>query len=404
MGAAAPGAVYNARPMLNKADKTQLRPMLKALEARQAEMLALLKRLVEAESPSSDKAAVDRLGAILRAEFERMGGRVTVHSQTRFGNHLQVDFPGAGGRPAMLLGHFDTVWDLGTLKQMPWKVERGKVFGPGVYDMKVGIVMMMHAIAALREAHGGTLPRPITVWLVTDEEVGSTTSRPVTESLAKNMAAVLVLEPSQGTEGALKTARKGVGSYNVEVAGVASHSGVDFEKGHSAIVELAHQITRIQKFTDIKRGLTVNPGLISGGTRVNVVAAEAASEVDVRVSRLKDAELLEKKFRGLKPVDRKCALRISGGVNRPPMERSAGVVRLFRLAEEVAKGLGFKVKEKSTGGGSDGNFTAALGVPTLDGLGGVGEGAHAVHESVVLAEIPRRTALVAGLLAHAERG
>ena len=389
--------------MISKAEKARLRSCLRALEGRQGEMIATLQKLVEIESPSSDKAAVDRLGAELRGRFERLGARVTVHRQPHYGDHLQIDFPGAAGTPAMLLGHFDTVWDIGTLKKMPFKIEQGRAWGPGVYDMKVGVVMMMHAVTALREAHGGTLPRPVTIWLVTDEEVGSESSRPTTEALAQKMGAVFVIEPSQGIEGALKTARKGVGSYEVAVTGQASHSGVDFEKGQSAIVELAHQITRIEKFTDIKRGLTVNPGLVRGGTRVNVIAAEASTEVDVRVSRMKDAAILEKKFRGLRLVNRKCKLSVSGGVNRPPMERSAGVVRLFHLAEDLAKGLGFKVKEKSTGGGSDGNFTAALGVPTLDGLGGVGEGAHALHESVILSEIPRRTALLAGLLAHAER-
>ncbi len=367
-------------------------------------MVATLQKLVEMESPSSDKAAVDLLGAELAVQFARMGGKVTVHAQPLYGDHLQIDFPGAAGPPAMLLGHFDTVWDIGTLGQMPFKIEKGRAWGPGVYDMKVGIVMIMHAVDALREAHGGTLPRPVTIWLVADEEVGSESSRPMTEALAKKMAAVFVIEPSQGIKGALKTARKGVGSYEVAVTGRASHSGVDFEKGQSAIVELAHQITRIQKFTDLKKGLTVNPGLIKGGTRVNVIAAEASAEVDVRVSRMSDASVLEKKFRGLKLVNRKCKLRVSGGVNRPPMERSEGVIRLFHLAEDLAKGMGFKVKEKSTGGGSDGNFTAALGVPTLDGLGGVGEGAHALHESVILRELPRRTALLAGLLDHAERG
>jgi glutamate carboxypeptidase len=390
--------------MAVKVDKARLKGSLQAIEGREKEMLATLQRLVELESPSSDKAAVDRLGSVLRGEFERMGGRVTVHRQAHYGDHLQIDFSGAAAKPAMLLGHFDTVWDIGTLKQMPWKIEKGRAWGPGVYDMKVGIVMMMHAIAALRESHGGTLPRPITVWLVTDEEVGSETSRPITEALAKKMGAVFVCEPSQGIDGALKTARKGVGSYDVNVSGNASHSGVDFEKGQSAIIELAHQITKIEKFTDLKRGLTVNPGLISGGTRVNVVAAQASAVVDVRVSRIKDAALVEKKFRGLRAVNRKCKLEISGGVNRPPMERTEKVVRLFRLAEELAKGTGFRVKEKSTGGGSDGNFTAALGVPTLDGLGGVGEGAHAVHESIVLSEVPRRTALLTGLLGHAELG
>lgn len=390
--------------MISKGDKTRLQGYLSSIRARQDEMVATLQKLVEMESPSSDKAAVDLLGVEIAQRFERIGGKVTIHAQPGYGDHLQIDFPGAAGRPVMLLGHFDTVWDIGTLEKMPFKIEKGRACGPGVYDMKVGIVMMMHAIMALREAHGGTLPRPITVWLVTDEEVGSDSSRATTEALAEKMAAVFVVEPSQGLEGALKTARKGVGSYEVGVTGKASHSGVDFEKGQSAILELAHQITRIQRFTDLKKGLTVNPGLVRGGTRVNVIAAEAYAEVDVRVSRMKDASILEKKFRGLKPVNRKCKLSVSGGVNRPPMERSAGVVRLFHLAEELAHAIGFRVTEKSTGGGSDGNFTAALGIPTLDGLGGVGEGAHALHESVVLEELSRRTALLSGLLERAELG
>jgi glutamate carboxypeptidase len=390
--------------MISKLEKTRLQSCLRTIESGQEEMLATLQKLVEMESPSSDKAAVDLLGVVIAEEFARLGGTVTIHAQPVFGDHLQIDFPGGNLQPVMLLGHFDTVWDIGTLGQMPFKVEKGRAWGPGVYDMKVGIVMMMHAIRALRDAHGGTLPRPITIWLVTDEEVGSESSRATTEALAKKMAAVFVIEPSQGLDGALKTARKGVGSYDVSVVGKASHSGVDFEKGQSAIIELAHQITRIAKFTDVKRGITVNPGLISGGTRVNVIASDASTTVDVRVSRIKDAGILEKKFRGLKPVNRKCKLEVSGGVNRPPMERTDGVVRLFRLAEGLAKNIGLKVQEKSTGGGSDGNFTAALGVPTLDGLGGVGEGAHALHESIILKELPRRTALLAGLLEHAERG
>jgi glutamate carboxypeptidase len=287
---------------------------------------------------------------------------------------------------------------MGTLKTMPFKLDSKRAWGPGVYDMKAGIVSMMYAIDALRDASGGELPRPVTVWLVTDEEVGSESSRKTTEQLSKKAAAVLVLEPSQGIGGALKTARKGVGDYTVKVTGRASHSGVDFEKGQSAILELARQIGAIAKFTDLKRGITVNPGVIRGGTRTNVVAAEAEVEVDARVVKMKDAALLDKKFHSLKPSNRQCKLQVSGGINRPPMERTEKVVALFRRAQQIAKTLGFEIEEKSTGGGSDGNFTAALGIPTLDGLGGVGEGAHAINESILLSEFPRRTALLAGLI------
>lgn len=379
-----------------------LRAFLRSIEARQADMLKSLRLLVEMESPSSAKSTVDILGAHLATEFERLGGQVTVHSQPIFGDHLEVHFDGAdGGKPVMLLGHFDTVWDIGTLKTMPFKVEKGRAWGPGVYDMKAGIVGMLYALRALREAHGGELPRPVTIWLVTDEEVGSESSRKTTEQLAKKSAAVLVLEPSQGIGGALKTARKGVGDYTVKVTGKASHSGVDFEKGESAILELARQIEKISTFTDLKRGITVNPGVIRGGTRTNVVAAEAEVEVDVRIQKIKDAAVIEKKFRSLKAFNRKCMLEISGGMNRPPMERTEKVVKLFRMAQQIASALGFEIEEKATGGGSDGNFTAALGIPTLDGLGGVGEGAHAINESILLSELPRRTALLAGLIAQA---
>src|SRR3954463_8838605 len=228
-----------------------LAQLMKRLASSPEQMLRELRELVELESPSTDKSATDKLGVRLRAMFEALGGRVTVHPQARYGDHLQVEFAGGPGRPAMLLGHFDTVYELGTLASMPFQLEKGRAYGPGVYDMKAGIVMMMHAIRALREANDGALPRPVRIWLVTDEEVGSESSRETTERLARQSDAVFVLEPSQGSKGALKTARKGVGSYTVTVRGVASHSGVDFEKGQSAIVELAHQIMQIAGFTEL---------------------------------------------------------------------------------------------------------------------------------------------------------
>lgn len=370
-------------------------------DAKQQSMLKQLRQMVEIESPSSDKSAVDRMGAYLQAAFEAAAAKVAVHSQPVYGNHLEIDFPGGPAKPVMLLGHFDTVYDLGMLKKMPFKVERGRAYGPGVYDMKAGILMMLHAVTALRETNGGVLPRPVKIWLVTDEEVGSESSRRTTERLARQSAAVFVLEPSQGPEGGLKTARKGVGDFTVKVRGVAAHAGVDSGKGQSAILELAKQIERIAGFASPKRGITINPGVIRGGTRTNVIAAEAEVEVDVRVQKMKDAPGLEKRFRMLKPFNKKCSLEVSGGINRPPMERTEKVVRLFRIAQQTAAELGFKVEERSTGGGSDGNFTAALGVPTLDGLGAVGEGAHADHENIVLAELPKRAALLAGLVLRA---
>ena len=297
----------------------------------------------------------------------------------------------------LLLGHYDTVYPLGTLATMPCRKGNGRLRGPGVLDMKSGIALMLHAIQGL-QAWYGQLPRPVTVLLVSDEEIGSESSRHITESLAKQSSAVLVLEPSYGPKGAVKTARKGVGQYSVKVTGVAAHSGLDFEKGQSAILELARQILAISKLVDVKRGLTLNAGLVQGGTRVNVVAAEATASLDVRVARMKDAASIDKKLRSLKPFNRKCKLEISGAVDRPPMERTAGVAMLYIKASQIARELGWKLSEAAVGGGSDGNFTAGLGIPTLDGLGGVGDGAHAVHEFITIAELPRRAALLAGLM------
>jgi glutamate carboxypeptidase len=363
-------------------------------------MLAILKQMVEIESPSDNKAAVDNLGAYLAREFERLGGKVKLYPTAKYGDHLQAEFPGrAGARPLLLLGHFDTVWPLGTLAKMPFRVESGRAFGPGVLDMKGGIVMMMFAVRALRRLNRDD-HRPVVVLLDTDEEVGSQSGRPIVEAAAKRCEAVLVLEPAQGIHGHLKTARKGVGGFTIRVRGRAAHAGVDFEKGHSAIVELARQVLEVTKFTDLSRGLTVNPGVIRGGTRTNVVAAEATVEVDVRIARAGDAGELEQRFAALRPFDPECSLDVSGGVNRPPMERNDGTARLFGIAREQAGKLGMALEESATGGGSDGNFTSALGIPTLDGLGAVGEGAHAAHESILLEELPRRTALLASLLAN----
>jgi len=363
-----------------------------------AEIVASIRELVEVESPSDNKAAVDRLSGVVAAKFAALGGVVKVHPAAAFGSTLQVDFAGkAPGKPVLLLGHYDTVYPLATLASMPCREADGKLTGPGVLDMKSGIALMLAALSALKEWHGG-LPRPVTVLLVSDEEVGSDSSRAITEALAKKSAAVLVLEPSYGRQGAVKTARKGVGEYQVKVTGKASHAGLDFEKGVNAIVELARQIEKITAFTDLKKGLTVNVGIVSGGSRTNVVPAEAVAQVDVRIARMKDAAGIDKKMRSLRPFHRKCKVEVTGGVNRPPMERNAGVAGLYARAVGIARDLGWKLPEAAVGGGSDGNFTAGLGIPTLDGLGGVGNGAHAIHEHIVISELPRRAALVAGLI------
>jgi len=356
-----------------------------------------LRELVGVESPSDDKGAVDNAVALVARWGAELGGRIKLHKEKRFGDVLELRFGSArGGRkPVLLLGHLDTVWPLGTLAKMPWRERDGRFFGPGVLDMKAGVVMALAAVRVLGEL--GNQARPVTLLLNSDEEVGSPVSRTITERLALASEAVLVLEPAQGL--ACKTARKGVGDYRLQVTGVAAHSGVDFERGHSAVLELARLLEKVAGFTDLRVGRTVNPGVIGGGTRSNVVAEQAWAQVDVRIARASDAAKVDKLFRGLRCADSACQLEISGGLNRPPMERKPGTVALYKQARGLAAELGFKLDEAATGGGSDGNFTAALGVPTLDGLGAVGEGAHAAHESVVVEHLVPRTALLAALLA-----
>jgi glutamate carboxypeptidase len=389
------------KPVSNHSQKSANRPAqsrLQYFEQRRDQMIDTIRRLVEMESPSDNKQAVDRCSAFAAEEFAAIGGRAEFHRVSDFGNHLQVDFAGeTQQKPVLLLGHYDTVYPMGSLASMPCRLGNGRLWGPGVLDMKSGIALMLYAIQGLQAWHG-KLPRPVSVLLVSDEEVGSDSSRPITERLAKESAAVLVLEPSYGSKGAVKTARKGVGEYLLKVTGVASHSGLDFEKGQSAILELARQILAISKLVDVKRGLTLNVGLVQGGTRTNVVASEATASLDVRVAKMKDAAGIDKKLRSLRPFNRKCKIEISGGVNRPPMERTPGVAALYQKASLIARQLGWTLTEAAVGGGSDGNFTAGLGVPTLDGLGGVGDGAHAVHEFITVSELPRRAALLAGLI------
>ena len=383
----------------------EARRRLAYFDERRDEIVSTIRELVEIESPSDNKAAVDEVAEAIAHKFSQLGGEVHVHAAKDFGNHLQINFDSPGksaAKPVLLLGHYDTVYPMGTLATMPCRVVDNKLTGPGVLDMKSGIALMLHSLAALQEWHGKDrdrrLPRPVTVLLVSDEEVGSESSRMITESLAKKAAAVLVLEPSYGRQGAVKTARKGVGEYLVKVTGKASHAGLDFQKGVNAILELARQIEKISGFSDLKKGLTVNVGIVSGGSRTNVVPAEAAAQIDVRIARMKDSAGIDKKMRSLRPFNRKCKIEITGGINRPPMERTAGVAALYAQAVAIARELGWKLGEAAVGGGSDGNFTAGLGIPTLDGLGGVGDGAHATHEHILISELPRRAALIAGLI------
>jgi len=355
-----------------------------------------LRALVLQESPSEDPASINAAGRLVEGWAKEMGGKSRWRRQKGFGDVLELRFgsPRSAQKPVLLLGHLDTVWSLGTLKSMPWRESQGKFYGPGVLDMKAGVVMALAAVGVLGDLK---ITRPVILLLNSDEEIGSTVSRPITERLAKESAAVFVLEPAQVF--AYKTARKGVGHYTVRVTGVSAHAGVDFQRGHSAILELAKLIQTISGFTDLQRGLTVNCGVIAGGTRSNVIASEAHAEVDVRIARASDAALVDRKFRKLKASDKVCKLEITGGINRPPMERKPGTIALFKQAKNLASQLGFELDEAATGGGSDGNFTAALGVPTLDGMGAIGAGAHAAHEHILIEHIVPRTALLAAMLA-----
>jgi glutamate carboxypeptidase len=393
-------AVPEGRPGSETHSEVQRR--LAYFNQRRDEIVSTIRELVGIESPSDNKAAVDRIAEAVAQKFSKLGGEVRIHQAKVFGNHVQVNFAGKSAKPVLLLGHYDTVYPLGTLATMPCRVNDNKLTGPGVLDMKSGIALMLHALAALQDWHRedwhGGLPRPVTVLLVSDEEVGSDSSRAITESLAKKAAAVLVLEPSYGFQGAVKTARKGVGEYLVKVTGKASHAGLDFQKGVNAILELSRQIQKISSFTEIKKGVTVSVGIVSGGSRTNVIPAEAVTQVDVRIARMKDASGIDKKMRSLRPFNRKCKIEITGGINRPPMERTAGVAALYAQAKAIARDLGWKLGEATVGGGSDGNFTAGLGIPTLDGLGAVGDGAHAPREHILISELPRRAVLLAGLI------
>jgi glutamate carboxypeptidase len=367
-------------------------------EQRQDKIVQTIRELTEIESPSDNKEAVDRIAKFLAGEFEASGGRTQLHPSSEFGASLQIDFSSPASRkPILLLGHYDTVYPLGTLAKMPCMIDNGRLRGPGVLDMKSGIALMLHAIQALQEWHGA-LPRPVTVFLVSDEEVGSRSSREITEALAKQSAGVLVLEPAAGLRGAVKTARKGVGEYRLRVKGVAAHAGLDPGKGHSAILELARQIAVIAKLNNLRQGVSVNAGVIEGGTRTNVVAAEASVGIDVRIKSAKQAAGIDHRLRSLKPFDKYCKVEMTGGINRLPMERTPGVAALYKKAQEVANQIGWRLEEAAVGGGSDGNFTAGIGIPTLDGMGGVGDGAHAIHEFIVISELPRRALLLAGMI------
>jgi len=375
-----------------------MRALLAGARRKEAALVDLIQKMVRIESPSDDKAAVDACGVFVIEHARALDGRVKIHRQKAFGNVIEARFGPRKKNAAdrvMLLGHIDTVWPVGTLKSMPCRIGEGRLWGPGTLDMKAGVAMAFTAIEMLTEAD--LLDREVILLLNSEEEVGSTVSRPITERLARQCGAVYVLEPAQVL--AYKTARKGTGNWRIDIKGVAAHAGVDFEKGASALRELARVTETVSGWTDLKRGLTVSVGLAGGGSKTNVIPAEAWAEVDVRIARKADGPRIERKFAGLKATDKRCSLTVNGGINRPPMERTRGTVALYQRARALAAELGFRLDEASTGGASDGNFTSALGVPTLDGMGAVGEGAHAKHESIVLEHLAPRTAMIAAMIA-----
>jgi glutamate carboxypeptidase len=366
----------------------------------QSAMTRLLGQFVRAESPSFDKAAVDRFGRMVAAEWRRRGAEVTFLRQRERGDHVRAEWNPLGNQARgqiLVLGHLDTVYGLGTLARMPFRLSRGRAYGPGTFDMKGGLVIALFAVEALTATDGAPKKRVIFLW-TSDEEIGSGTSRAAIEREARRSDAVLVLEPASGLDGCVKTGRKGVGEVEVVATGRAAHAGLNPEEGINAIEEIALQLTRISRWNQPNRGITVNAGVIEGGTRTNVIPEKARVVVDVRASRAGDMRALERKFRALRPILRGATLQIRGGFNRPPMERKTSAA-LYAQARALAKKMGVTLGEAYVGGGSDGNFTAALGVPTLDGLGAVGEGAHSPDENILIRALPERAALVAGLLA-----
>jgi glutamate carboxypeptidase len=380
-------------------EETRVREILSYLRREQAAMVRLLEKFVRCESPSFDKAAVDRFGVIVAAELRRRAARVEILRQAKRGNHIRAEWADGGGRAGqiMVLGHLDTVYPLGTIAKMPFRLSGTRAFGPGSFDMKGGLVQALFAVDALRN-RGAQLPKRVVFLWNSDEEIGSDSSRRAIEREARRSDAVLVLEPAFGPEGRLKTARKGVGTAEIIVTGRSAHAGIDPEKGVNAVHELALQIAQLIKLNDRGRGITVQATVIRGGTVSNVVADEARAEVDIRYSRGSDSGALEQKIRRLRPILPGARVEVRGGINRPPLERTKAVGDLFGRAQSIMRQMGLALNETATGGGSDGNLTAALGVPTLDGVGAVGDGAHSPREHIVIRRLPERAALLAALL------
>ena len=374
--------------------------LFSSLKPRLPQMLELLRELVLLESPSLEKAPADRCCGFLADQWLLRGGIVHVLKENHRGNHLRIVWPPTASRPSgqlLVLGHYDTVYPTGSLVHMPYHVSGGKAFGPGTFDMKAGIVQALFALEALLELKLPAKKNLVFLW-TSDEEIGSESSRSLIEAEARRSDAVFVLEPSLGPRGLIKTSRKGVGEARLLVHGRASHAGLSPEKGINAIHELAAQIARMEKWNRPSRGITINADVMEGGSRVNVIAEHASATLDLRAWRLADMRALESRLHALKPIHRGAKLEITGGFGRPPLERTHSAA-LFSRAKFLARQLGLNLGEAAAGGGSDGNFTAALGVPTLDGLGAVGDGAHSAHEHVLVKTMPQRAALLAALLA-----
>jgi glutamate carboxypeptidase len=375
------------------------RQLLKVLRGQTAEMVSCLRRVVESESPSLEKVAADRCCALLAKEGGARGARVERLAQKKRGDHLRIVLSPAGVASrgqVLVLGHYDTVYASGTLRRMPFRLKGGKAYGPGVFDMKAGIVQALFAFRALLALRAPLSKRIVFLW-TSDEEIGSGSSRALLEAEARRSDAVLVLEPAFGARGLLKTSRKGVGEAELIVHGRASHAGLAPEDGVNAIHELALQISRVEKWNDFKRGISVNADIVEGGSRTNVIADRARAVFDLLALRLADMRDVEKRLRALRPVHRGAKLELRGGFDRPPLERGMSA-ELYAKAQACAAQLGMRIGDCCAGGGSDGNLTAALGVPTLDGMGAVGDGAHSANEFVVVAKMAERAALVGSML------
>jgi glutamate carboxypeptidase len=360
-------------------------------------ILGDLEELVQFESPSGDRMALEQLKGLLINRLKMLSASVRTEFGRPENGHVVARFDGPEARrPALVVGHYDTVWPLGTLKRMPFRVENGRAFGPGVLDMKAGLAIFLRVMELIQDV-GLALPRPVWAIFTADEEMGSPTSRWLIEELARECAYVLVLEPGLA-DGGLKTSRKGVGRFRIEVEGRAAHAGAAPGDGRSAVVELAHQILRLDNLAQRGVGTTINAGLIQGGTAANVVPAHAWADIDVRVASKSEQARINAELLGLQPATPDVVMRITGSFNRPPMERTPGVASLYAQAQRIARELGLELTEGGTGGGSDGNFTAALGLPTLDGLGAWGGGAHADDEHILIDSLHQRAALLAALL------